>query len=269
MRTWNLLKPFQIGLLVLACAAGLAFQARADDQQTLRTEARRMDSLAASQGQTRVTNRIASDFSTFAGSDANSRGLVTGLRTGQPITLTSAPGQPPSSVTFTSPTRPMGYGNTFISMSLAKQQLAGYGITQPTPEQLRAAMVGGTITGANGQTVTLTGVLNQRASGMGWGQIANSMGVKLGPVVSGIKSANTHLPRASAPSTAISPGVRGGQAPAGGGGKGITTPLGPSSAPGQIRKGGEGGPSGAGVVTGGGGPPAGGSGAEHGKGRVK
>jgi hypothetical protein len=268
MWTWNLLKLLPAGVLAAVCAAGVTATARADDQKNLATEARRMDSLAASQGQTRVTNRIASDFSAFAGSDANSRGLVTGLRSGTPITLTSAPGQPPSSVIFTPPTRPMGYGNTFISMSLAKQQLATYGITQPTPEQLRAAMVGGTITGANGQTVTLTGVLNQRASGMGWGQIANSMGVKLGPVVSGIKSANSQVPRTpSAPTTAISPGVRGGQVPGGGAGKGITTPLGPSGAPGQVRKGIEGGQSG--VVTGGGSPPGGGVGAEHGKGRSK
>lgn len=46
---------------------------------------------------------------------------------------------------------------------------------------------------STGESVTLAGVLQMRAQGMGWGQIANSLGFKLGPVVSGIKSANAHI----------------------------------------------------------------------------
>jgi hypothetical protein len=37
-----------------------------------------------------------------------------------------------------------------------------------------------------------------RASGMGWGQIAHSLGVKLGHVISGMKSANAALSRTTA-----------------------------------------------------------------------
>ena len=60
--------------------------------------------------------RIVSSFSTWAGSEDNARSLVTGLRQGREITLT-APSEPApgtTSTTFTSPTRPMGYGLSLI-----------------------------------------------------------------------------------------------------------------------------------------------------------
>jgi hypothetical protein len=62
----------------------------------------------------------------------------------------------------------MGYGNVNIALSLAEASLKQQGITNPTPEQLQGALMG---------------VLRQRANGKGWGQIANSMGFKLGEVV--------------------------------------------------------------------------------------
>lgn len=132
-------------------------------------------------------SKLVSSFAPLAGSTENSTSLVKGLRSGTPIVLTSpssTPGAPSNTVTFTSPTRPMGYGNIRIALSLAKTQLASQGITQPTPEQLQGALMGTSTTTA-GTTTTQQGILQMRASGMGWGQIANSMGVKLGAVMSG------------------------------------------------------------------------------------
>lgn len=89
------------------------------------------------------------------------------------------------------PTTTLNKGQTDIATSLAKAQLAQYGITHPTPQQLNAALNGGTITAGTGtgsKTVQLKGVLTQRAAGQGWGQIANGMGLKLGKVVSEAKS---------------------------------------------------------------------------------
>ena len=40
-----------------------------------------------------------------------------------------------------------------------------------------------------------------RADGMGWGQIAQASGTKLGPVVSGIKSQNAQSRRCLPPNT--------------------------------------------------------------------
>lgn len=168
----------------------------AAESATLQTEAQQTDTLAARHGATRVESRIAGDFTTFAGSEANAQNLVTGLRNGTPITLTgtsSTGGTSTTTLIIDNPTRPMGYGNVTISLALAKQQLAGYGITNPTAEQLQAALTGGTITTSSGQAVTLNGILAQRAAGMGWGAIANAQGVKLGQVISGLKSANARI----------------------------------------------------------------------------
>jgi hypothetical protein len=129
---------------------------------------------------------LTSSFEDFAGSPENSAALVNGLRTGSAITLTDPnvpPGSttPPATTTFSPGTKPMGFGNIRIALSLARAQLASQGITNPTPIELQGALVG-----TSGATGTATqGVLQMRASGMGWGQIANSMGVKLGAVMSG------------------------------------------------------------------------------------
>ena len=87
----------------------------------------------------------------------------------------------------------MGNGNVFISLALAKQQLASYGITNPTPEQIQAALTGGPINPNDPTSQQLQGVLNQRASGMGWGEIAKLQGTNLGRVVSGLKSHNAGI----------------------------------------------------------------------------
>jgi hypothetical protein len=81
----------------------------------------------------------------------------------------------------------MGFGNVNIALSLARQELAQQGITQPTPAQIQAALTGGTITTTTGSS-TLTGILTLRSQGMGWGAIANSLGFKLGEPVRSIRA---------------------------------------------------------------------------------
>ena len=178
-----------LAFLVAAAFFGGASLARADEAAALTGEIQTMDASAASKGSGAVTGKIASDFQSFAGSKRNSTALVTGLRSGSEITLTKA-GEPPA--TFTPATKPMGYGNVSTSLALAKYQLGQQGISNPTPEQLKAALNGGTIT-SGGKTVVYQGVLQMRADGLGWGQVAQQFGTKLGPVVSGIKSQNAHI----------------------------------------------------------------------------
>lgn len=116
--------------------------------------------------------QITPKYESFAGSQENLQSLATGLRNGTEITLTGGG----TKTTFDVPTRPMGYGNVTRSLDLASRQLASYGITDPTPSEIQAALVGGTITTANGP-VTLDGVLTLRSQGMGWGKIAHTIGV--------------------------------------------------------------------------------------------
>lgn len=124
--------------------------------------------------------KLVGEFTEFAGSRENATSLVRGLRTGSSITLMPEPQQGYKATTFDSPTKPMGYGNVRIALSLARTQLAMQGNTNPTPLELQGALMG--TTGPGG---TQAGVLQMRADGMGWGQIANGMGVKLGAVMSG------------------------------------------------------------------------------------
>ena len=103
-------------------------------------------------------------YKTFAGSDANAGALVTGLRNGTEVKLSDGK----TATSFTPPTRKMGDGNVNIALALAEASLKQQGTTNPTPDQLKN---------------TLSGILQQRADGKGWGQIANSLGFKLGDVV--------------------------------------------------------------------------------------
>lgn len=204
-------QSFFIGITL--AVAGAAW---AGPEADLQSETATMDRWAASQPASRVTHRFAADFVAFTGSQDNAEALVSGLRSGTPITLTDVTAAGATPVTITPPTRPMGYGNAYISLSLAKAQLAQYGISTPTPEELKAALTGGSLTvtqvGADGtvstQTINLEGILNQRAAGQGWGEIAQANGFKLGPVVSSIKAANHQLASGAASASADVSGSR-------------------------------------------------------------
>ena len=102
-------------------------------------------------------------YTALAGSEENAASLVTGLREGKEVTLKNGG----TTETFTPPTGKMGWGNVDNAVAIAERMLKDQGITEPTPAQLEAAM---------------TEVLNLRAGGQGWGQIANSLGFKLGEV---------------------------------------------------------------------------------------
>jgi hypothetical protein len=240
------------GLLIFLFVLSLTLtpeltRAQTQTTSTLNTEASHMDSLAASQGQSKVVDKLSGDFGSFLGPD--SKTVITNLRNGTSFNLTSTtPGTTPTSAPVTTtttinpPTGKMGWGNVYISLALAKQQLSQYGITQPTPQQLQAALTGGTITTGTGTTATSTqlqGVLTLRSDGMGWGQIAQKLGSKLGPVISGLKSTNHSLAAGATSSTSTS----------GAAGSGITTGKG------ALSKGG----SGEGIVSGSGRPTAAGS----------
>lgn len=221
------IREFVLGSTLVLASTAVVY---ADINSDLNTEATKMNSLASSQGNSKVVDKISGQFSDFLGAD--SKAVVTGLRNGTPITLTRTNPTPGSTTTTTAasttttttitpPTGKMGFGNVFISLALAKQQLGQMGITQPTPEQLNAALVGGTFptgTTATGVVTTsepLPGILAMRNEHMGWGQIAHKLGFKLGPVVSSLKHTNqtmTTTPTASTSggTTATGTQVKGG-----------------------------------------------------------
>ena len=162
--------------------------------------------LPASSPDSRYVQRIGDQYVSFAGSSANLESLAAGLRNGSVVTLTEGS----TSVDFLPPTRPMGYGNVTRALDLARRQLGAVGISNPTPEQLRAAMIGGTVSTATGD-VALRGVLRLRSQGMGWGQIAHAVGVHPGLRASGKATAQplrTTALSASVPKNALSASSR-------------------------------------------------------------
>ena len=102
-------------------------------------------------------DELVEKYKPLAGSEANAKTLVNGLRDGKDFTI--------NGTTFKTPTGKMGYGEVNIALSIAEKQL---GTTRPTTQQLQTS---------------LNGILAQRADGKGWGQIAQSYGFKLGEVM--------------------------------------------------------------------------------------
>jgi len=111
-------------------------------------------------------DQLVEKYTTLAGSEANAKTLVKGLREGSDFTI--------SGTTFKTPTDKMGNGNIDIALSLAQAKLKEQGITNPTSAQLQAALIG---------DAQHPGVLTLRAEGKGWGYIAHRMGLKVGDVM--------------------------------------------------------------------------------------
>jgi len=159
---------------------------------------------SATSAEPQAESRVVASFTDFAGSEANARSLVAGLRQGGEITLTAPgpSGKAATSTRFALPTRPMDYGSVRTSLTLAREQLAQLGISQPTPVQIKAVLAGGAVTSRSAARTTpvlLPGVLQMRAHGMGWHRIADSMGVKLDDARDGRKSSPVAAARGAVP----------------------------------------------------------------------
>jgi hypothetical protein len=143
-----------------------------------------------SSGSSTPATNISNEYSYFL-KNVNSQQVVKDLRNGQWTTTTTDP-QTNTSTTTTQPlpTGKMGYGNVKISLALAQQSLSQQGITQPTSQQLYTALAGGEMVPGDSTSMT-TGILQMRAQGMGWGQIAQKYNVKLGQLMSGKQPAST------------------------------------------------------------------------------
>jgi hypothetical protein len=188
---------FVAGTLLAGSVAAYAAESPATATQALpdRAGASAASSApAAGPVMSREDDRIALEFAIFAGSQRNARNVVTGLRQGSEVTLVPVAGG--DAIAFTPPTRPMGNGDVRIALALAQEQLIRLGVTQPASDQLKAALVGGTVTSGPGSSATTTqlkGVLTMRAQGMGWAQIASTMGTKLAHVMSGLKQTHQEI----------------------------------------------------------------------------
>jgi hypothetical protein len=96
-------------------------------------------------------------------SAANLQALRTALSQGTAVSLTgNTPGGATQTVSFTAPGGPLNDFEVTQALQLASTLLAQQGIFNPSPEQLRAALVGGNLVTAAGTSVPLQGVLQGR-----------------------------------------------------------------------------------------------------------
>jgi hypothetical protein len=117
------------------------------------------------------SERLVSEFSPLVGTQEDTEALVNSLRSGQAAGATGAASVAPA-------TGPLSYGEARLALKLAQGTLAQNGVTQPSGEQLQAALHGGTLETANGPKV-LPGVLPQRAQGASWGSMAQGVGMSV------------------------------------------------------------------------------------------
>ena len=108
---------------------------------------------------------------------------TTATRTTSTTTTAAQPKIVYNTITFDSPIGGTGYGNVDIALALAEADATkNKQLNLPlTPEQLKAALLGGTVRTAPGvsSTVTFTGVLALRAKGSGWGEVAKTLNLEL------------------------------------------------------------------------------------------
>ena len=123
--------------------------------------------------------RLILKYTSLAGSEDNARNLVTGLRDGSEIQLSGEPG-----TTFTPPTGKMGFGNVNIALALTEAQLAN--VENPTTADIQNALMNGN-----------NGILTLRAQDMGWGEIAHTLGFKLGDIMRASSARDARAARAN------------------------------------------------------------------------
>jgi hypothetical protein len=161
---------------------------------------------------------LISRYTALAGSAENATSLVNGLRNGTDVRLTGeiivAPPDPtpppppdmdplglpppppppdllfssstttsmPITVEFKPPTGNMGWGNVDVALAFMQAQFTELYIQNPTANEIKAALMGGEVeygTSTPRKKKTLPGILQLRAGGMGWGQIATQLGYQL------------------------------------------------------------------------------------------
>jgi hypothetical protein len=168
-----------IGILagcVLALLASAA-HGQARDSEDFQVPAH--ETLAANESRSHVAAKLAGQYAHLAGSEDNALALVMALREGSAVKLTApdAGSGTPDVTTIEPPTGRMGWSDVKFTLVIAQDTLYRLGITRPSGEQLQAALTGGDLTRADGTVVVMKGILQMRADGMGWKQIAiNSKG---------------------------------------------------------------------------------------------
>lgn len=121
--------------------------------------------------------RLAARFLHLAGTEENAMALVLALRSGSTVQLAAVAARAsdvPEMVALELPTPPMTWNDVRITLLNTQDQLVRAGIMKPTLDQLQAALLGGEITTFDGSPMVMRGVLQLRAEGLSWLDIARA-----------------------------------------------------------------------------------------------
>jgi hypothetical protein len=111
------------------------------------------------------SSRLATQYSQWAGGQSNADSLVSGLRSGSPVTLVTNGADRSVSIAGFTPAGPMSYGAVGNALSNAQRSLTKLGIKHPTAEQIQAALIGGEVMTSSGSLVALHGSVGARGTG--------------------------------------------------------------------------------------------------------
>lgn len=133
--------------------------------------------LSAAQVEDTDAARLAARFQHLAGTEENAMALVLALRSGATVQLAPAAARGnavPEMVSLELPTPPMTWSDVRITLLNTQDQLVRAGIMKPSVDQLHAALLGGEIKAYDGSPVVMRGVLQLRAEGLSWLDIARA-----------------------------------------------------------------------------------------------
>ena len=142
-----------------------------------------------------VVQRITTQVGGLACSDDTIQQLVEALHSGKSVTITSDANGQKQSATFNASGTHLGYGEAYLALALAAEQLRNAGVSScATPDQWQAVLLGGPlktdITSSTTHSVAsasnstqLPGIVTLHRQGQGWGQIAQANNVQLGQII--------------------------------------------------------------------------------------
>lgn len=165
-----------------------------------------MDKLLASHERDEALERLASEFSDFFGSKQSAETVLAGLRDSKPISLAQTATE--ASLLIRPPTKPMSLANAYLAMSMVKMHLAVFGISRPTPTQVKLALNGGGFTqvfSGAARNIRMKGVLTLRAKGQSWESIAKALGVNVNILSYGMQASNSLLKHHASVITNVKP----------------------------------------------------------------
>jgi hypothetical protein len=179
----------------VATTVGVAAVGRGQFAQLLKSESEQLLKLSAVVGNGFAGDRISGEFAGFAGSIDNADDLVSGLRRGVMVALATARGgAAPEPVYIPVPTPPMDNVDIYLSLAFARQRLREQGIAAPTPDQIKAALIGDVPARGDGAAdIARPGVLAQRRQGLDWLSIARADDRSLEAVLESMHGFNRDL----------------------------------------------------------------------------